>query len=398
MSVFLLVLFAPISLAPSLYLFILTLGAVLQRLFGESSTPSPEPGHLAFVIPAHNEESGILDTIKSVQETADSNTSIHVVADNCTDHTAECARLAGAIVWEREDSTRRSKGYAIEWALPHVFAWGETRGHSVAFLAIVDADASISKNSVELARCAFARGAQVLQSEDILISGECLRTRLATMGFAAMNVVRGLGRLWWGTSDTLKGNGMWFRRSVLDTHPWRAYSLAEDFEHSIHLIQAGVRIQILPNATITGAAAVSREGAREQRLRWEAGRLGIAATQLPRLAAALISRPSLTAIDLFMEVFTPPLAILVCIYASLIIIPDTRIWIGIPALILLAIHVLTTVLVARLPLRSYLDLAWVPLYIAWKITLLPATWIQRHSRIWIRADRNPRSEQKDQLP
>ena len=42
---------------------------------------------------------------------------IIVVADNCTDATAQVARDAGVTVWERHDAVRRGKPYAIAWAV-----------------------------------------------------------------------------------------------------------------------------------------------------------------------------------------------------------------------------------------------------------------------------------------
>ena len=42
---------------------------------------------------------------------------IYVIADNCTDNTARIARDAGAIVYERFDETKKTKGYALDWFL-----------------------------------------------------------------------------------------------------------------------------------------------------------------------------------------------------------------------------------------------------------------------------------------
>ena len=72
----------------------------------------------AVVIPAHNEEADIAAAVGSVQRSAYPQRMRRtiVVADNCTDRTAEVARRAGAEVWERIDSIRRGKGHALAWA------------------------------------------------------------------------------------------------------------------------------------------------------------------------------------------------------------------------------------------------------------------------------------------
>ncbi len=394
-----------ILLIPAFYLAFLTAGAVLQRVFGpaisvadanknellHSSTGQGgsvgKGEHIAIVVPAHNEELDIASTVESLKKAADANTSIHVVADNCNDATAARAREAGAVVWERFHDTLRSKGYALEWAIPKVLAWGDENATRIEFVAVVDADASLSENSVPLVRAAFANGSDVLQSEYLLNRGEHMRARIASIGFAAMNVVRGLGRLWWGGSDTLKGNGMWFRRSILDKYPWRAYSLAEDFEYAIHLIRSGIRIRILPGSIVTGAPARSGKGLQEQRVRWEAGRLALVTQTLPSLAAEFLKKPSLKTLDLFCEIITPPLALVVALYTLALLWEPTRYVLGLVGFVLLSFHVAATVPLAKLPLRTFVDLCSVPFYVLWKVALLPLVWARRRSKTWVRAER-----------
>ena len=71
------------------------------------------------LIPAHNEEKVIKYLIESLKEQnyPKECLDIYVVADNCTDNTAEIARNAGAIVYERTDPEKKTKGYAMQWFL-----------------------------------------------------------------------------------------------------------------------------------------------------------------------------------------------------------------------------------------------------------------------------------------
>ena len=71
------------------------------------------------IIPAHNEEAVIGNLLESLknQEYPKDLYDIYVIADNCTDNTAKIARDAGAIVYERFDSTNKTKGYALQWFL-----------------------------------------------------------------------------------------------------------------------------------------------------------------------------------------------------------------------------------------------------------------------------------------
>ena len=71
------------------------------------------------IIPAHNEESVIANLIDSLkkQNYPSELLDIYVIADNCTDKTAEIAKDAGAIVLERFDEENKTKGHALKWFL-----------------------------------------------------------------------------------------------------------------------------------------------------------------------------------------------------------------------------------------------------------------------------------------
>ena len=69
------------------------------------------------IIPAHNEEAVVANLVESLkhQDYPKELYDIYVIADNCTDKTAEVARKAGAIVYERFDETKKTKGFALNW-------------------------------------------------------------------------------------------------------------------------------------------------------------------------------------------------------------------------------------------------------------------------------------------
>ena len=69
------------------------------------------------ILPAHNEENVIQALIESLnaQDYPKDSYDIFVIADNCTDRTAEIAEKCGAIVVKRFDEEHRTKGYALQW-------------------------------------------------------------------------------------------------------------------------------------------------------------------------------------------------------------------------------------------------------------------------------------------
>ena len=78
------------------------------------------PDRIAVIVPAHNETSVIDRSLASFKMQLTDNDQLIVVADNCTDNTAQIARAAGADVLERNNADRRGKGFALQHALDHL--------------------------------------------------------------------------------------------------------------------------------------------------------------------------------------------------------------------------------------------------------------------------------------
>lgn len=390
---------ALIAIAPCVYLLVLTFGAILARARERARRRAPGPeerGHLVFVVPAHDEERDIRATVEGLIAQADADTSIHVIADNCTDGTADVVRAAiaetGAPVqlWERQDATKKAKGFALEWALPRIFAWSDERGRPAALVCIVDADAALTPGSVQRARQGFAAGEAVLQSEYLFGEGLGLKAKVMRIASAAI-VVRGLGRSFFGVSDTLKGNGMWFRRSVLEQIPWCAYSLAEDLEYTMLLHRAGYRVHVLAGSGVSGRLAATQEGENTQRLRWEGGRWAVVRQELPELLRAVLRKPTVRNLDIVAELIVPPLGLLVSLQAvllaALLFVPGHA-WLVVAAgWSLLGLVVVASVPISGLPLHLLAALLYVPVYVLWKLLLLPRTLIASRSKRWVRTAR-----------
>lgn len=110
-----------------------------------ADTPESSPGlsaaDVAVLIPAHNEEVGIRETIASVARHVPT-ANVHVIADGCRDRTAEIARTCGVDVLTLEPGLGKAGG--IEAALRHFEL--ERR---FAVLLILDADTELDEHYVE---------------------------------------------------------------------------------------------------------------------------------------------------------------------------------------------------------------------------------------------------------
>ncbi|MCC6956998.1 MAG: glycosyltransferase, partial [Anaerolineales bacterium] len=103
-------------LFPLSYLYLLAFGSMRKQHAIDSDTFAPAKFFM-LAIPAHDEETVIGETVSQLKRI---NYPKHlfdivVVADFCTDRTAELAREAGAKVYERQSGERGGKSAALSW-------------------------------------------------------------------------------------------------------------------------------------------------------------------------------------------------------------------------------------------------------------------------------------------
>ena len=106
-----------------IYYFIISVFGFIRK--NEKSAHEYEPSKsFACIVAAHNEQKVIANVVDSLlqQHYPKQLFDIYVIADNCSDNTAQIAAEHGAIVCERANATQRGKGYALEWMFGRIFA------------------------------------------------------------------------------------------------------------------------------------------------------------------------------------------------------------------------------------------------------------------------------------
>jgi cellulose synthase/poly-beta-1,6-N-acetylglucosamine synthase-like glycosyltransferase len=359
-------------LAAAFYLFAL---AVLARRMAPAAPARGTP-RFDIVVPSHNEELGIAQTVKSLLaiEYPRDRFRVLVIADNCTDTTADRAREAGATVLVRNDTSKRGKGYALAHAFEHVLA-----GDADA-VVVVDADTSVSPNLLAAFASRLEQGAHAVQADYGVRNAKATwRTRLMTLALTLFHGVRSLARERMHLSAGLRGNGMCFSREALTRVPHDAFSIVEDLEYGLKLGQAGYRIYYASEAHVWGDMVGGERQSRSQRQRWEAGRKAIRRTLGPRMLKEGLVRRDAVLFDLAMDLLVPPLASIVVgaavgTAASLlaVIVLHRGLFVAIPWLassLMLVLYVLRGVALSGLGARGLLDLLWAPVYIVWKLVV-----------------------------
>nr|WP_095983438.1 exopolysaccharide biosynthesis GT2 family glycosyltransferase EpsU [Cystobacter fuscus] len=385
----LLVLALPV-LAAAGYLLLLTL------LSGQKPAPPRMAPRLKFdiIIPAHNEEAGIARTVANLSrlDWPEQLRRILVVADNCTDATAERAREAGATVLVRHNQELRGKGYALQLA----FDKSLEEGFADA-VVVVDADTEVTPNLLHAFALRLEAGAHAVQAHYGVLNPEASwRTQLMAVSMALFHKVRSLGRERLGVSCGLRGNGMCFTHAIIRRVPHEAFSIVEDLEYGIRLGQAGERVHYAWEAEALGEMVSGEKASRSQRRRWEGGRMAMMRQYgLPLLAEGLGKRDRVL-VDLAMDLLVLPLTWVVlgalALTGASVALSLVQghlawsVWAAAFAAVSLVLYVMRGWWVSGMGARGLLALARAPFYVGWKLWLL-TTRPEEKKGEWVRTTR-----------
>lgn len=387
----------------------------LEILLGLRPLPAPfitarRTPRTAVLIPAHNEALGIGETLRHLHAT-DPAITILVVADNCTDDTADAARAAGAEVIERHDPVRRGKGFALAFGRDYLAQLPHAKQPEV--VVVLDADCRTDEASVALLAKESLRLSGPVQARNLLVAPPTRPsaltgakgtetpvnhpsplTQLSNFAMLVKNLVRARGLQRVGGGIPLFGTGMAFPWPLFATAQLATDHLVEDIQLALALARKGVAVTLVEDARVESAPAPDNAVA-AQRGRWERGFLGTALSQgLPMLAGGIASGSRHRA-ALGMHLLVPPLALLLMLSAILLL--------GAAALGLAGASRLpaASLFVALLAALVSVTLAWAregrstlsrhaaleaPLYLLWKIPLYLG-FLRKDSRGWTRTRR-----------
>jgi cellulose synthase/poly-beta-1,6-N-acetylglucosamine synthase-like glycosyltransferase len=298
-----------LAAVPAVFLFVQLMAAALRRRAVESAAAPADPVReqtVAVLMPAHDEAEGIAAAIAAVQAALGPRDRLLVVADNCSDATADVARRAGAEVTERSNLQLRGKGYALD----HGVRWLER--DPVDVVIIVDADCLVAPTALGrlAARClASGRPVQGLYLMHAPAAAK-LGQRVAEFAWRVKNKLRPLGSAAFGWPCQLMGTGMAFPWAVIRAAPLATGHLVEDMQLGLDLAAAGRPPLFCPEALVTSVFPSDVQGAEAQRTRWEHGHLSVIASAGPRLLGLALRRRDTRLAAMALDLMVPPLAAL----------------------------------------------------------------------------------------
>lgn len=262
----------------------------------------PSPHRYAVLIAARNEAAvigGLLDSLR--QQTYDpALLTVFVVADNCTDGTADIARRRGAVVYERFNHINVGKGYALDFLTQHIKA-DYPDGFDGYF--VFDADNVLSPDYIERMNAVFSGGYEIVTSYR---NSKNYADNWISAGYALwflresryLNHARSL----LGTSCAVSGTGFLFSRAVLEeTGPWPFHLLTEDIQFSVHEILQGRKVAFAPDAVLYDEQPTTFRQSWRQRMRWSQGYLQVFRDYGARLLRGIF-RGSFSCFDMSMAI------------------------------------------------------------------------------------------------
>lgn len=360
-------------------------------LSGKSEDGSPSPT-VTVLIPAHNEARTLRTTLQNLLSEVDHPQQICVVADNCTDQTADIAKEAGVRVLERMDEQRRGKGYALDFGLTQL----TTAPPDV--VVIIDADCQVSPGTLpKIARQAWLENRPVQAVYRMRPPAEASpRDRISAFALTVKNRVRAGGLSALGCPILLGGTGMAFPWKTLQTVSLANGHIVEDMKLGIDLAIAGYFPTLSIETAVTSQLPSGDAAATSQRTRWEHGHLQVLTSYVPQLLKAALQQGKISLLVMGLDLSIPPLALWVVLGVGLTTLTGAF-WsltgITWPLIVqgvadgLLVLGILTAWARWGQQDLSLLQFLAVPVYVLWKIPIY-FKFVLKPQSAWVRTERD----------
>jgi len=374
----------------TLYYFIIAFFGIVRKK--ETKILRPEKT-MAVIIAAHNEEQVIGHLVDNIHllNYPRALYDVFVVADNCKDKTAQIARDAGAIVFERFNLEQRGKGYAMEWMFAKLF--GLKRKYDA--VVVFDADNLVHPDFLLEMNNRLCKGEKVIQGyldsknpNDTWISGTF------AISFWVVNHIWHLAKYNIGLSSVLGGTGMCISTDVLREFGWGATCLTEDMEFTMKLLLRGVPTTWAHDAIVYDEKPLTFMQAWKQRKRWAQGHFDVAGRYIPRLITEGIRLRDVRILDGILHLVQPYFLLLstvfvICSYIYsfvpfytniLYMVLPLEVW----SVIAVGQYVFPMIVLAKIkaPIKSWFYLILYPLFVYSWIPITFIGFLHRHDHEW----------------
>lgn len=230
---------------------------------------------IGVVVSARNESKVIGNLIKSIQanDYPKELLKIFVIADNCTDNTAQICRDLGCIVFERHDLTKIGKGYALNYLFTKLHTEEEYKDLLPDAYIIADADNILKPNFITEMNKVYDSGYEMITAyrnsknfgDNWVSSG---------FGYWFLHESKHLNnsRMMCNLSCAISGTGFLISRPLVEEFDnWKFFTLTEDIECSTAYSLKGGKVGYCATAELYDEQPTSFKQSWRQRERWAKG-------------------------------------------------------------------------------------------------------------------------------
>lgn len=375
----------------TVYYFVIGFCGLWRRHEDKIFTPAKT---FALIVAAHNEHAVIAQLIDNLRELKYPRElyDIFVIADNCSDDTAEIARNHGAIVHERFSEEGRGKGFAMEWMFDRLFKM-ERQYDAVA---VFDADNLVHPNFLLEMNNRLLKGDKVIQGYldaknpyDTWVSGTF------AIAFWVIDHVWHLAKTNIGLSSVLGGTGMVITTDVLKKNGWGATCLTEDMEFTMKSLCDGIKTTWAHDAVVWDEKPLTFKASWNQRRRWAQGQFDVAHRYIPRMLKEGFRRRDIRILDGCLHLIQPHFMIISTLFIVLSYVQMglgrqffTNIYTFLPAelftIITLGQYLLPVIILLKLNVKpkAWLYLLLYPVFIYSWIPIIFLGFIHRNEHEW----------------
>lgn len=272
----------------------------------------------AVLISARNEEAVLGHLLQSLrrQDYPEEYMTIFVVADNCSDTTAQVARQHGAVVYERFDHNHVGKGYALNYLLRQI-----SRDYGPVFdgYFVFDADNLLQPDYIAQMNRTFCDGYGIVTSyRNSKNFGDNWISAGYALWFLREAEQLNHARMLLGTSCAVSGTGFLFSRQVLEYHGgWNFFLLTEDIEFTIASVLAGYTVGYCKDAMLFDEQPVTFRQSWRQRMRWAKGYLQVFRVYGGELLSGIFRGKGFACFDMAMAIMPAIALTVVALIANL---------------------------------------------------------------------------------
>ena len=256
----------------------------------------------AVIVCARNESDVIEEFIHTVQlQDYPSNLiDVYVVADNCSDDTAQKARIAGAHVYERFDNKKVGKGYALDF----LFKILRSKKTKYDGYFIFDADNLLSRNYISEMNKVFNRKYKIVTSYR---NSKNYDSNWISAGYSLWflreSKYLNYARMLLNNSCAVSGTGFLISSEIIDkNNGWKYHLLTEDIEFTIDSIINGEKIGYCNSACFYDEQPTSFKDSWNQRMRWSKGFYQVFFKYGYNLFKSIFKNKDFSCYDMFMTI------------------------------------------------------------------------------------------------